>query len=111
MMDRSGVRLQQTVTAPGRVKAPPRSVATDRLEFEVYDASGATLYAGSLDHPLHRVHEFEDPASAKNLRRVAQEVPEEAFQVRLPASLAATRIAFFEVRGQSRTPFATVTLP
>lgn len=114
-MDASGVRLEQTTDAPGRVKAPPLSIAPYRLEFEVYDRDGQKLYAGSFDHPLHRTYEYEDPDRPGSLRHAAHDVTSEMFQVRLPAELPAVRVAFFEVRPDTdaavRTALGTILLP
>lgn len=114
-MDASGVRLEQAAEAPGRVKAPPLSIAPYRLEFEVYGRDGEKLYAGSLDHPLHRIDEYEDPSRPGTLRHVAREVASDAFQIRLPATLPGVRVAFFEVRPAAdssvRTALGSVPLP
>jgi hypothetical protein len=107
-MNSTGIQLDRSVVAAGRVKAPPRSVAADRLEFEVHDAAGRTIYAGSLDHPLHVVSEYEDPAQPGALRRRARELDQEVFQIRLPGELAAREIAFFEVRAGSNPWRATL---
>jgi hypothetical protein len=114
-MDATGVRLDRSVVAPGRVKAAPRSIEPYRLEFEVYDAGGEKRYAGSVDHPLHRSFEYEDPAQPGALRRTAQDVADEVFQIRLPDTFAAAQIAFFEVQpaagGFTRTALGTIALP
>jgi hypothetical protein len=114
-MDAGGVRLDRSVVAPGRAKAPPRSIEPYRLEFEVYDARGEKRYAGSIDHPLHRRFEYEDPAQPGALRAMTEDVADEVFQIRLPDTFATAQIAFFEVQpaagGFTRTALGTVALP
>lgn len=113
-IDASGVRLADAVTTAGRVKAPPLSQAPHRIEFEAYDESGRKIYAGAFDHPLHRGVEHAD-AQGK-LAHSEQRGTSGAFQIRLPATLNAARLAVFEVRPEangaaSRTELAALALP
>jgi len=97
IMESAGLRLVESQVAAGRAKAPPRSVAPARLEFEVHDAAGGIVYSGSVDHPLHRRYEVEDPPASGRLRAVNVDLTSGTFQVRLPAELAAARIVFSEI--------------
>jgi hypothetical protein len=106
-MDASGIRLEQALTTAGRVKAPAQSIASHRLEFEVYNQAGEKIYAGAMDHPLHRSLEYEDPARPGALRRTMQEVAQDSFLVRLPEPLPPGRIVFFEVRPGADGPLRT----
>lgn len=95
-MNASGIRLERTTVAAGRVKAPPFSVAARRLEFEVLNVKGAKIYTGSLDHPLWLEAEVEDPKNPGRWQRIVRPRPNWVFQIRLPAESAGVRIAFFE---------------
>ncbi|HVS53620.1 MAG TPA: hypothetical protein VHD62_14795 [Opitutaceae bacterium] len=114
-IDATGVRLDRAVIAAGRVKAPPRSIAPYRIEFEVYDGAGEKRYAGSIDDPLHRIYEYEDPAQPGSLRHVAHETDSDLFQIRLPEPLGAAQIAFFEISpgasGPNRASLGAIALP
>ena len=98
LISRDGLRLDRTTIITGRVKAPPASVATDRLEFEAWTADNHMVFTGSLDHPLHRRLEYEDPQVPGKLCRVSQEIEADTFDLRIPAELAVRRVVFFEVR-------------
>lgn len=97
VMDGAGLRLVDSQEAAGRAKAPPRSVASARLEFEAYDAAGALLYSGSVDHPLRRRYEVEDTQTPGRLRAVNVDLTSGTFQVRLPSELPVGRIVFAEI--------------
>lgn len=104
VIDRNGLHLERSALLPGRVKIPPRSVAADRLEFRVLAADGRELYAGSIDHPLHRRLEFESATQPGRLEQTAADAAANVFALRLPAELAAARVSFFEVRAGAATP-------
>jgi hypothetical protein len=106
-IDAAGIRLEQSLSTAGRVKAPPQSVAPHRLEFEVYNEAGEKIHWGAIDHPLHRMLEYEDPARPGELRRTVQEVAQDSFLLRLPEPLPAGRIIFFEVRPVAGEPLRT----
>lgn len=96
-IDASGIKLERSTLANGRVKTPPFSVATRQLEFEVFDARGSTIYRGALDHPLRREAEIQNPRAPDSPRRVALQRPNWVFLIRLPAELEGVRVAFFEL--------------
>ena len=98
VFDASGVRLRGSSSAAGRVKAPPISVSPWRVEFVVTGRSGETVFAGSVDHPLHPRHEYSSDPNTGQLRTVFGLETEGTLLVRVPAELPAARIAFFERR-------------
>jgi len=102
-MNRDGLHLEQSIITTGRVKAPPVSIASDRLEFEAWTADNSMVFTGSLDHPLHRRLEYEDPQVPGKLRRVYQEVEANTFDLRIPADLAVRRVVFYEIRANQPT--------
>lgn len=111
--DARGVTLAQSTSLAGRVKAPPRSVAADRLEFVAFDAGGREVFSGALDHPLHRRLEYESSGHPGQLESVATSVAENLFPLRLPAEPRAARVAFYEVRAgrDGRQPLGESILP
>lgn len=111
--DARGVTLDRSALVAGRVKAPPRSVAADRLEFVAFDADGREVFSGALDHPLHRRFEYESSGHPGQLESVAASVTENLFPLRLPAEPRAVRLAFYEVRAgrDGRQPLGELTLP
>jgi hypothetical protein len=94
-MDANGVQLRQSSVTSGRVKAAPRSDSPRRVEFEVYGADGAPLYAGAFDHPLWQRPEAVDEKG--ELTSAERQIANGSCFVRIPAELPATRIELFEI--------------
>lgn len=109
----AGLRLDSSAVLPGRAKAPPRSIAADRLEFTAHAADGRVVWSGSIDHPLHRRLEYESTREPGRLEQVPASVPENLFDLRLPADPPAVRLVVREVRAGSDTsrPLGELTLP
>ncbi len=115
VMSRAGLQVAETVIAPGRVKAPPTSVAPHQLEFSLQDAGGQVVYQGALDHPLRRVDEYEDPERPGQIKQLPRELDSEAFQLRFPLVAGARTVTLVErltIDGQiRRRPLGTFPLP
>lgn len=115
-MNASGIKLERTTVAPGRVKGQPFSMAARRLEFEVFDAKGAKIYTGTLDHPLWQEAEVPNPKARGGWQRISRPRPNWVFHIRLPAEAVGLRIAFFEVittagKPETRRAVGVVPLP
>jgi hypothetical protein len=90
------VSLVGSATRPGVLK-PAREAATDDLHYELFSASGESLWKAGLADPTVRSLEYEDPPGSGNLKRKTVVLKVAEFTLRVPALPEGKRVDFYKL--------------
>jgi hypothetical protein len=90
------VWLVSSVTRPGVLKTP-RDAAADDLHYELFSASGESLWKAAVADPTILRLEYEEPPGSGNLKRKTVVLKEAEFTVRVPVVPQDRRIDFYKL--------------
>ena len=102
------VSLVDSVARPGVLKARP-AAASESLHFELFSATGESVWKASVPDPAVRHVEHEDPPGSGNLISKTVVLDETEFTVRVPAMSNARRIDFYKLEPSATNATAATT--
>jgi len=95
--DSSGISLVEAKSVEGILKERRDSSVRGEIYYEVQSHDGSVLAHGSLNNPLERRLEYEDPNESGRLRRKLVSLKETNFVLRIAHRLNIESISFYRI--------------
>lgn len=101
---RGGIVATHALGAAGRAKPRPIQHGAGHLQFEIFSPSGERTLGGSVEDPLHRRLEYEDPQQPGAIRTTLVDQETGVLSLRIPGEANAARVIFFRETAAGREP-------
>lgn len=103
-MTPEGISLVEYSCVSGQLKQPRESQNIKEITWEAMSSSDSVITKGSLDNPLIRRFEYEDPNNPGNLVSRTVELNEAYFVIRMPFSYDIKSLSFYRKEHKSGDP-------
>jgi hypothetical protein len=100
-MTENGVSLVGTTTVPGVLKERRAQYSCGDVQYEVASKDGSILSSGSMDNPLVKRLEYEDPDHPGQLKRKTVQLTEADFVIRLRYNHQADHLSLYKAEKPS----------
>ncbi len=103
-IDKDSISLIKSVVVPGVIKQPRAGSSYRDIYYEVESKTGSVIASGTVDNPLIRRVEYEDPDNPGALKTKVMEMSEADFVLRLNYSDDIEAVSFFKVTSNRNDP-------
>lgn len=103
-IDKDSISLIKSVVVPGAIKQPRVGSISKDIYYEVESKTGSVITSGTVDNPLIRRVEYEDPDNPGTLKTKVIELSEADFVLRLNYSDDIEAVSFYKLTSNRNDP-------
>jgi hypothetical protein len=101
-IDKDSISLIESIVVPGALKQPRAGSSYRDIYYEIESKTGSIIASGTVDDPLFRSVEYEDPDNPGTLKTKLIELSEADFVLRLNYKDDIEFVSFYRVTGSRR---------